>query len=73
MDAACVGLDVCLMPGDGDKPEHWRIEQTAAAWAGLVHRLTPLALHRVVVEATGQKLKRELTCSTTPYSDNIEG
>ncbi len=50
MDAACVGLDVakrlidvCLMPGEGNKPEHWRIEQTGAAWARPVRRLTPLA------------------------------
>lgn len=60
MDALCVGLDVakawvdvCLMPGDGAPPVSWRIAQTAADWAGLVRRLSPLAPHRIVLEATG--------------------
>jgi transposase len=60
MDAPCVGLDVakawvdvCLVPGDGRPPARWRIEQTVTAWTGLVRRLTPLAPHRIVLEATG--------------------
>ncbi len=60
MDASYVGLDVakgwvdvCLLSPRSPYPERWRIDQTAAAWAALVQRLTPLAPQRVILEATG--------------------